>query len=128
MILKTYSRIFTDDLESTLNVLRAAVGREPELRVQFRDMEVLTIGDFCILTGPADSMRPFLGAVGPAIVDDLAETQAVLEEIGAEIISPITAGPTGWNLFSRTPDGVTIEWVQWRPDVWEQVKAASSAA
>ncbi|MHC5897330.1 alpha/beta fold hydrolase [Nostoc sp.] len=126
MILKTYSRIFTDNLDGSLDLLKKLVGREPDFRVPFRDMEVVTIGDFCILAGPADSIKPFLGAVGPVIVDDLAQTQAALEKAGAEIIAPITEGPTGWNIFSRNPDGIVIEWVQWRPDIWERVKNASN--
>jgi hypothetical protein len=126
MILKTYSRIFTDNLDASLDVLKKLVGREPELRVRFQDMEVLTIGDFCILTGPIESMKPFLGSVGPVIVDNLERTQTALEEGGAEIVVPITEGPTGQMMYSRTADGVTIEWVQWRPDIWERVRAASS--
>ncbi len=127
MILKTYSRIFTDNLDATLIVLKDLVGREPAFRVPFQDMEVVTIGDFCIVTGPADSMKPFLGAVGPVIVDDLKQTQAALEKAGAEIIVPITEGPTGANIFSRNSDGVVIEWVQWKPEIWERVKANLSA-
>lgn len=127
MILKTYSRIFTDNLDETLNILKKLVGRDPELRIPFRDMEVLTIGDFCILSGPMESIKPFFGVVGPVIVDNLEELQSVLEQSGAEIVSPIAEGPTGWYMFSRNPDGVTIEWVKWRPDIWERVNVASSA-
>jgi hypothetical protein len=126
MLLKTYSRIFTENLDASLNLLKKLVGREPELRFLFRDMEVITIGDFCILAGPTDSIKPFLGAVEPIIVDDLEETQTVLKEVDAKITAPITEVPTGWNLFSRTSDGVVIEWVQWRPDIWEHVNAGSS--
>jgi predicted enzyme related to lactoylglutathione lyase len=60
------------------------------------------------------------------IVDDLEQTQTILKQGGAEIVTPITEAPTGWSLFTRNPDGVVIEWVQWRPDIWEQVRAASS--
>jgi uncharacterized glyoxalase superfamily protein PhnB len=126
MILKTYSRIFTDNLDASLDVLKKLVGREPELRVRFLDMEVLTIGDFCIISRPRESMKPFLGSIGSVIVDDLERTQTALAEGGAEIVVPITEAPTGRMMYSRTADGITIEWVQWRPDIWEQVRAASS--
>ncbi len=36
----------------------------------------------------------------------LEETQTALKKAGAEIIAPITEGPTGWNIFSRNPDDV----------------------
>ncbi len=95
MILKTYSRIFTEDLDASLAVLKPLVGRDPEMRVQFKDMEVATLGGFCFLAGPADSIKPFLGAVGPVIVDDIKATQVDLEKTGAQITQPITEGPTG---------------------------------
>ncbi len=126
MILKTYSRIFTNDVDATLAVLRQLVGHEPELREPFLDMEVLTIGDFCIVAGSTESIKPFLGAVGPIVVDDLIATKATLEACGAEIVSPITDVMTGQNMFSRTTDGVLIEYVQWTPMVWEKVRAGSS--
>ena len=126
MILKTYSRIFTSDVDATLAVLRQLIGREPELREPFQDMEVLTIGDFCVVAGPAESIKPFLGAVGPVIVDDLATTKVVIEGCGAEIVSPITEVMTGHNMFARTQDGVVTEYVQWRPEIWKKVRTASS--
>lgn len=128
VILKTYSRIFTEDLNATLQVLKPFIGREPELRVKFQDMEVATLGDFCFLAGPKESMKPFLGIIGPVIVDDLETTQSQLERSGAEITQPITEAPTGWSLFSRDSQGVVIEWVRWSQDVWDQVNAAVSAA
>ena len=127
VILKTYSRIFTSDLEATLAPLRKLVGREPELRVAFQDLEVLTIGGFCIVSGPAESIKPFIGAVGPAIVDDIEATRETLIAAGADIIQPIRDAPTGPHMFSRTSDGVVMEWVQWRSDVWKQVNAASAS-
>lgn len=126
MILKTYSRIFTSDVDATLAVLRQLVGRDPELREPFQDMEVLTIGDFCIVAGPAESIKPFLGAVGPVVVDDLAATKVVIEGCGAEIVSPITQVMTGRNMFARTRDGVLTEYVQWTPEIWQKVRTASS--
>jgi len=48
-----------------------------------------------------------------------------IEACGAEIISPITDVMTGQNMFSRTPDGVVIEYVQWTEDVWKKVRSAS---
>ena len=124
MILKTYSRVFTSDLDATLALLEPLVGRKPELRVPFRDMEVLTLGEFCILSGPAASLQPFLGAVGPVIVDDLVATEAAIQAAGAQILSPITEVMTGQNLFSKDSSGVVIEYVQWTPAIWHQIRTA----
>jgi hypothetical protein len=128
MILKTYSRIFTSNIAVTLAPLRRLVSREPEIRVAFLDMEVLTIGGFCIVSVPAESIQPFLGAVGPAIVEDIEATRDAHVAAGAAIVQPIQDAPTGPNMFSRTSDVVVIEWFQWRADVWEQLNVASAAA
>gem|GEM_PF-6270060 len=59
-------------------------------------------------------------------MDDLDATQTLLEQGGAEIIAPSRDVSTGRLVFSRHPDGVVIEWLEWRSDIWEQVKAALS--
>ena len=128
MILKTYSRIFTTDTEATLRVLEKLVGRRPELRFPFLDMEVLTLGDFCLLGGPASSMAPFLGAVGPVIVEDIRATEALAVASGAEVVAAVQEVPTGWNLFTRDAAGVLVEWVQWTEEIWAKVRAAERDA
>lgn len=128
MILKTYSRIFTTDVDATLAVLCPLVGRGPELRLPFHDMEVLTVGDFCILAGPAESIKPFLGFVGPVIVDDIVATEELVKRSGAEIMMPVSDAITGKMMFSKTSDGVVVEYVQWTPEIWEQVRTAERAA
>jgi hypothetical protein len=65
MILKVYSRIFTEFLDKSLQVLQPLIHEEVGFRVKFKDMEVAVLGDFCFLAGPESSMKPFLGAVGP---------------------------------------------------------------
>lgn len=127
MILKTYTRVVTTHLDASLTPLKMLVGREPDLRIPLPEIEVelVAIGDFFIIAGSADKVASFRGVLGPVIVDDLEKTQAILEKSGAEIHSPIQDVSTGRLLFSRHPDGVVIEWLQWRSDIWERVKAAS---
>ena len=126
MILETYSRIFTTDLDATLSVLRHLVGREPELREPFRDMEILTIGDFCIVADPVESSNLFSVQSGRDR-DDLAATKLAVEACGAAIVSPITEVMTGQNMFARTRDGVVTEYVEWTPAIWKKARAASSS-
>jgi len=127
MILKTYTRVITNCLDDSLTPLKTLVGRDPDLRIPLPDIgvELVAIGDFFIIAGSTDAIAPFRNVLGPVIVDDLEETQALLEQSGAEIIAPISNISTGRLLFSRNPDGVVIEWLEWMFDIWEQVKAAS---
>jgi len=129
MILKTYTRIVTSSLADSLKPLQKLVGRAPDLRIALPelDIELVAIGDFFIIAGAAEAVIPFRNVLGPVIVDDLEITQALLQQSGAEITSPITEVSTGRLLFARNPDGVVIEWLQWRPEIWEKVKLASSA-
>jgi hypothetical protein len=127
MILKTYTRVVTDHLDSSLMPLKMLVGREPDIRIPLPHVgvELVAIGDFFIITGSTNAIASFRDVLGPIIVDDLEETQTLLEKSGAEITDPISEVSTGRILFSRNPDGIMIEWLQWRSDIWEQVKAAS---
>jgi hypothetical protein len=130
MILKTYTRVVTNRLDDSLIPLKVLVGRDPDLRIPLPDIgvELVAIGDFFIITGATDAIAPFHNILGPVIVDNLEETQALLEQSGAEITTPISSVSTGRLLFSRNRDGVAIEWLEWRSDIWEQVKATSSVA
>jgi hypothetical protein len=61
---------------------------------------------------------------GSVIVDEIATTKAAVEACSAEIISPIAKVMTGQNIFSKTHDGVVIEYVQFAAALWEKVQAA----
>jgi len=130
MILKTYTRIITSDLDASLKPLKLLVGRDPDLRIPLPDIgvELVAIGDFFIIAGAADAIASFHNVLGPVIVDDLEATQTLLEQGGAEITAPSREVSTGRLMFSRHPDGTVIEWLEWRSDIWKQVRAASSAA
>jgi len=130
MILKTYTRIVTSNLEDSLKPLKMLVGREPDLRIPLPEIgvELVAIGDFFIIAGSTDAIAPFRNVLGPVIVDDLETTQAMLEKGGAESTTPISKVSTGRLLFSHHLGGIVIEWLEWRTDVWEQVKAASASA
>lgn len=129
MILKTYTRIVTTKLDDSLKPLKLLVGREPDLRIPLPDIgvELVAIGDFFLIAGSADAIAPFRNILGPVIVDDLDATQTQLEQSGTEIMASSRDVSTGRLVFSRDPGGIIIEWLEWRSDIWGQVKAASYA-
>jgi hypothetical protein len=126
MILKTYARVFTTNMNASLSVLAKLVGREPDLRQMFGNLEVALIGDFCIIAGPKAAITPLFGGIGPVIVDDLQTTKTSIEVAGAEITMPVTEQVTGWNMYSRNSDGVLVEWLQFKPELWERIRLAQS--
>lgn len=128
MILKTYTRIFTTDLEATLRVLRVLHAGEPHLRFRFDPWELVGIGDVLAVGGTEAALAPIRGSLGPWIVTDIDATRRSLVEAGAEIIREIVPVPTGRMMYARHPDGAVIEYVQWTPELVERIIEAPRRA
>lgn len=120
MILKTYTRIFTNDVEITLRALRPLHAGEPHLRFKFDPWELVGIGDVLVVGGTDEALAPIRGSLGPWIVTDIDETRSLLIEAGAEIVREITHVPTGRMMYVRHPDGAIVEYVQWTAELVEQ--------
>lgn len=120
MILKTYLRLFTDNVDNTLALVGKLVGHDtPDMRFKMPEigLDIAAIGDILIVGGEPDKIEPFRTSVGPLVVDDLDATHALLIADGAEITSPIQDVPTGRNLFARHSDGNHVEYVQWTDEL-----------
>ncbi len=119
MILKTYARVLTQDMEATLATLGALTDRAPDLRVRFRRFDVAFIDGFCVLSGPQEAMDRYRGTVGPLIVDDLDATREAVLRRGAELTLPPFDGPAGRVFLARHPDGLEYEYIQLSPELSE---------
>jgi hypothetical protein len=62
MILKTYARILTQDLASSLALFEQLIGREPDIWVTFNDWEIVAIGDILLVGGTQESLAPIRGS------------------------------------------------------------------
>ena len=120
MILKTYTRMFTNDAEQTLSVLRPLHASEPHLRLKFEAWELIGIGDVLVVAGTDEALAPIRDSLGPWIVTDLDETRRQLVEAGSEITREIEPVPTGRMMYARHPDGASVEYVEWTPELVEQ--------
>ncbi len=121
MILKTYTRVFANNMDAALPLYRQLVSHEPDFRVTYGKLEVAAIGNFLIIAGPDEALTPVRSSHGTIVVDDLEGTQQFLEGAGATITQPFTEGPTGASVHARHPDGNTFEYVQWTPEYVERV-------
>ncbi|WP_375419263.1 VOC family protein [uncultured Hymenobacter sp.] len=121
MILKTYARVFTNDLAASLPLFQQLIGREPDVRFTYGEWEIVGIGDILLVAGTDEALAPIRGSYGPLIVDDLAATQLQLEQAGAVIVQPAAVGPTGTLLYARHPDGSTVEYLQFTPELVKQI-------
>ncbi|MFE7455123.1 VOC family protein [Streptomyces griseus] len=120
-LLKTYARLWTDDLDRTLPLLEELTGEQPHLRLAFEEIALATIGDFLVIAGPAEERARYGHASATVVVDDLAALQATLRSAGATITTPETGGPTGRYLYARHVGGAEIEYVEWTPDLVRRI-------
>lgn len=121
MILKTYARIFTQDVAASLALFEQLTGCAPDIHFTFGEWELVAIGDILLVGGTEEALAPIRNSYGPLIVDDLAHTRHVLEQAGAVITQPPTPTPTGTMLYARHPDGSSVEYVQWLPELVERI-------
>ncbi|MFE6980616.1 VOC family protein [Streptomyces griseus] len=120
-ILKTYARLWTDDLDQALPLLEKLTGERPHLRLAFHEIGLAAIGNFLVIAGPAEERAQYGHASATVVVDDLDALQATLKSADATITTPETAGPTGRFLYARHADGAEIEYVEWTPELIRRI-------
>lgn len=120
MILKTYARVFTNDYEATLATLERLHGRKAHITLEYGDWSLAGIGDVFVVAGTDEALAPIRDSHGPLIVRDIEALQASLLAEGATITQALTDVPTGRMLYARHPDGLHVEYVEWRDELVEQ--------
>ncbi|MFJ4841318.1 VOC family protein [Streptomyces sp. NPDC088746] len=116
-ILKTYARLWTDDLDRALPLLAELTGAQPDLRLAFHSVELAAIGDFLVIAGPAEERAKYAHASATVVVEDLDALATTLEAARATVTTPATSGPTGRFLYARHADGAEVEYVEWAPEL-----------
>lgn len=120
MILKTYTRMFTTDLESTVATLKAVHGTEPHLWLDYDPLTLVGIGDVLVIGGTDEVLAPIRGTFGPWIVEDIDDAKAWLLANGASVLRDIHAIPTGRMMYLKHADGSVVEYVEWTPELVER--------
>ncbi|WP_217131207.1 VOC family protein [Streptomyces sp. AC558_RSS880] len=123
-ILKTYARLWTDELDRSLALLRELTGAEPDLRFAFDSIELAAIGDFLVIAGPPAERARYSHASATVIVDDLDTLIKTLATADAEITTPESASVTGRFLYARHHGGAEVEYVEWVPELVERIVRA----
>ena len=120
MILKTYTRLFTTDIDSTVATLKAVHGTEPHLRLEYAPLTLVGIGDVLVIGGTDVALEPIRGSFGPWIVEDIDDARRELLAHGASVMRDIRDIPTGRMMYMKHADGSVVEYVQWAPELVEQ--------
>jgi hypothetical protein len=120
-ILKTYGRLWSDNMDEALPPLMALVGAGCDLRFDFGDVEVAALGDFLVIAGPEEAAAKLPSASTTVVVSDLEAVKEVLAAHGADITFGPAQGPTGSYMFARHHDGAEVEYVQWKPELMARI-------
>lgn len=127
MILKTFMRIFTEDAEQSLLLLTSLTDKQPDFRFSMPEqgLEIISIGDFCLVAGAREVIDPIRSLQGPLIVDDLDAVTATLLQYRCVITKPEDVSPSGRYLYARHADGTHVEYVQWKQELVDRLIPAS---
>ncbi|WP_040799974.1 VOC family protein [Nocardia higoensis] len=120
-ILKTYARLFVADLDTALPFYESIVGAPADLRFGFEQAELAAVGDFLLIAGEPEHIDRHRSTVGPVVVDDLGRLMARVTARGAEVTGGPFTSETGQFVYLRHPDGTTVEYVEWSPEVRTRV-------
>jgi predicted enzyme related to lactoylglutathione lyase len=119
-ILRTYGRLWVDDLDQALPFLRELVGREPDLQFAFDNVKAAAIGNLLVIDVPQEERSRYPGTA-TVVVSDLDELTRKLTAHGGQITVPESRSETGRFLYARHADGAEVEYVEWRPELVERV-------
>ncbi|GII30515.1 VOC family protein [Planotetraspora mira] len=119
-VLRTYARLWVDDLDQALPVLRQLVGAEPDIYFAFDNVKAAAVGHFLVIDVPAEERAKY-PASATVVVSDLDETSRLVVAGGAWITVPETTTETGRFLYARHADGAEIEYVEWMPDLVQRI-------
>jgi len=128
MLLKTYARLFTNDMDKSLSLMRTLTGTEPDYRFTMEEQqwEIAGIGDFLLVAGTAEALAPIRSSHGPLVVDDLDRYVQLLQNQGAAITKPPARSQTGRYFYARQPDGSDVEYVEWSQDLRTRILGTAS--
>jgi hypothetical protein len=113
--LRTYARLYVDDVDRALPVLRELTGEEPGLRFPYAGVEVASIAGFLLVAGGEEALAPFRRVQATVVVDDLGGLDELVAERGGTVLAGPQDVPTGRNATVEHPGGVVIEYVEFAP-------------
>ncbi|CAL5872132.1 uncharacterized protein PFLUO_LOCUS6390 [Penicillium psychrofluorescens] len=122
MILETFTRVFvnSDQLDQTLNFYTKLLDGEVTLRFAYPD-KGLVLGavssphlSVLVIAGQEENLAPFRATHLTIKVDQLEHHIGVLTAAGSEILEPIQDTPTGRKTRFRHPDGLVVEYMDFR--------------
>jgi predicted enzyme related to lactoylglutathione lyase len=119
-VLRTYGRVWVDDLERALPFFEELAGRAPDLRFAFKNVRSAAVGHFLIIDMPLRERADYPAST-TVVVSDLDELKRMLTAHGGRITVPEMNTETGRRLYARHADGAEVEYVEWTPELVERI-------
>ncbi|MFB6889350.1 VOC family protein [Kitasatospora sp. NPDC056327] len=111
-VVRTYTRVYVDDLDTALPAFVGLTGEQPSLRFAYRGLELAAVGGHLLLAGTPEALAPYRATHATVIITSLDEALALLAEHGGEILDGPNTVPTGRNVTVRHPGGAIVEYVE----------------
>ncbi len=92
------------------------IGQKARLRFDYPayQLKLAQVASLLFIAGTEESLAPFTATHASFMVDDIAAFADHLPTVDAEIVRPVKAVPSGWNMLARHPDGTLVEYVEHR--------------
>ncbi len=105
-----------DRFEAAVTFYETLIGQKARLRFDYHEhnLRLAQVASLLFIAGSEESLSPFVATQATFMVDDIQGFAAHLPTVGAEVLKPPKAVPTGWNMLVRHPDGMRVEYVEHR--------------
>lgn len=105
-----------DRFDAAVSFHEQLIGQKARLRFDYPayQLKLAQVASMLFIAGTEDSLAPFTGTHASFMVDDIEAFSNHLPTVGAQILRPLKAVPSGWNMLARHPDGSLIEYVEHR--------------
>ncbi|MFF2020549.1 hypothetical protein ACFVW2_01875 [Streptomyces sp. NPDC058171] len=117
---RVFLRVFTGPgtLEALTSSYERLLDTERDLWFTYpeKQLALSAVGAFLLIEGTEEVLAPFRATHGTLLVASVSPYLARLEAEGAEILVPVHRVPTGSGFTARHADGLTVEYVEHRPD------------
>jgi len=114
-IKKTLSRIYVNDMNTTLGFYESLLNEKCGLRFKYDrfNLELAQIGNILLIAGRDEALMPFKKTTVTFLVDSITEFKDFLLKNGVQIIRDIATTPTGgFNMTVRHLDDTVAEYVE----------------
>ena len=105
-----------EKFDATVAFYENLISQRARMRFEYpaHGLRLAQVANLLLIGGNAVSLVAFTATNATYLVDDIQAYAVYLPTIGVEVLRPVQAVPSGWNMLARHPDGAIVEYVQHR--------------